>query len=270
MTTIPSGGALGRIGALMLRHLYLIRGSWPRTLELAYWPALQILIWGFMTQFLATNSSVVAQAFGVLLAGVLLWEVTVRGNFGVSITFLEEVWSRNLGHLFVSPMRPVEYIVSLLAMALIRTLIGVVPAVIIAWLLYDYSIFTMGLPLLAFFSLLMVMGWTVGLITSAVILRHGLGAESFAWLAVFLIAPISGIYYPLATLPDWLQWVAQAFPPAHVFEGMRTALFEGRFDWARFAAAAALDAFYLLIALAVFLGAIRYARDNARLLQNGE
>lgn len=266
----PAGFSPARIAAMLLRYLYLLRSSWPRALELIYWPTIQMVLWGFTSQFLMTNSSYVARAGGVLLGAVLLWDVMFRGQLGVSVSFLEELWSRNLGHLFVSPLRPYEWALSLLAMSLIRVIIGVVPAALLAIPLYHYSIFTLGAPLIGFFVLLMVMGWAIGLIIGALLLRHGLGAESMAWLAVFLIAPAAAIYYPVSILPVWLQYVAWALPAAHVFEGMRAVMFARAFPLDHFLWAAALDALYLAAGVAVFLYAFNLARRRGSLLQTGE
>jgi len=260
----------GRVGAMLLRYLYLLRSSWPRTLELLYWPAIQMVLWGFTSQFLMTNSSYVARAGGVLLAAVMLWDVMFRGQLGVSVSFLEELWSRNLGHLFVSPLRPYEWVLSLLAMSLVRVIIGVVPAALMAIPLYHYSIFTLGPPLIAFFVLLLVMGWGLGLIIGALLLRHGLGAESLAWLAVFLLAPASAVYYPVSVLPVWLQYAAWGLPSAHVFEGMRAVMFQGVFRLDHFFAALGLDIVYTVFGGMVFLYAFRQARERGALLQTGE
>jgi ABC-2 type transport system permease protein len=196
--------------------------------------------------------------------------VMFRGQLGVSVSFLEELWSRNLGHLFVSPLRPYEWVLSLLTMSLVRVIIGVVPAALLAIPLYHYSIFTLGPPLIAFFVLLLIMGWGLGLMIGALLLRHGLGAESLAWLAVFLLAPASAVYYPVSVLPPWLQYLAWALPSAHVFEGMRAVMFEGVFRVDHFMAAAALDLVYLLFGGAIFLYAFRQARQRGALLQMGE
>jgi ABC-2 type transport system permease protein len=260
----------GRVGAMLQRYLYLLRSSWPRALELLYWPAIQMILWGFTSQFLMTNSSYVARAGGVLLAAVMLWDVMFRGQLGVSVSFLEELWSRNLGHLFVSPLRPYEWVISLLAMSLVRVIIGVVPAALMAIPLYHYSIFTLGPPLIAFFALLLVMGWGLGLIIGALLLRHGLGAESLAWLAVFLLAPASAVYYPVSVLPVWLQYASWALPSAHVFEGMRAVMFQGVFRLDHFFWALALDVVYTAFGAVVFLFAFRQARQRGALLQTGE
>jgi ABC-2 type transport system permease protein len=265
-----SAFSLHRIGAMILRYIYLFRRSWPRVIELAYWPTMQMVLWGFMTKFLLTAESDILRASGMLIAAVLLWDVLFRGNIGVAVSFLEEMWSRNLAQLFASPLRPWEWAVSLLGVSLIRTVIGVLPAALLAIPLYQYSIFDMGLPLLAFFANLLVFGGALGLAISALVLRFGLGAESLAWVGVFIIAPVSGIYYPVATLPEWLQWVALALPSAHVFEGMRAALGDNVFRTDLFLYATGLNVVYMGIGMAVFLGVFRLARVRGLLLKMGE
>ncbi len=267
---LGGGFSPGRVYAMLLRYLYLLRSSWPRTLELVYWPTIQMVLWGFMSQFLMTNSTWVARAFGVLIAAVLLWDVLFRGQLGLSMSFLEEIWARNLGHLFVSPLRPYEWVLSLIAMSFIRVLIGVVPAMALAIPLYHYSIFSLGIPFIAFFANLLVMGWALGLMITALILRHGQGAESIAWLAIFVLAPISAVYYPVTVLPPALQYVAMALPSSHVFEGMRAVMFEHVFRWDGFLAAVALNLVYLGLGAAAFLYAFRGARRRGALLQVGE
>jgi ABC-2 type transport system permease protein len=259
-----------RIWAMLLRYLYILRSSWPRTLELLYWPTLQMLIWGFMSQFLRTNSSYIAQAFGVLLGAVMLWDALFRSQLGLSISFLEEMWSRNLGQLFVTPLRPYEWVISLLAMSLIRVTIGVVPATLLAIPLYHYSIFDMGLPLVAFFVVLTAMGWALGLAICGGILRHGMGAESLAWTVIFALAPLSCVYYPVSTLPGWLQPFAWALPSTYVFEGMRDVLFAGAFRLDYLAIALALDLVLMALGAFIFVLAFRDARRRGALLQMGE
>ncbi|MBI3574574.1 MAG: ABC transporter permease [Gammaproteobacteria bacterium] len=257
---LPQSGpraSLRRIGGIVRRHVYLLRSSGPRILELVYWPTVQMVLWGFITVFLVSHSSWVAQASGVLISAVLLW-------------VMEEMWSRNLGHLFVSPLRPMELAAALLAMSLIRTFIGVGGAALIAIPLFHFSIFDLGLPLLAFFTNLIVMGWAIGLLVSGIVLRYGLGAESMAWIAIFAVQPISGVYYPIEVLPGWLQIVAHGLPSSHVFEGMRSVLFEQRFRVDLLVNAMALNIVYLAGGIAAFLAFFNNARVRGQLLHVGE
>lgn len=260
----------GRIAAMVLRYFYLLRGSWPRIVELGYWPTMQMLIWGFMSQFLADHSEWFMRAGGILIGAVLLWDIMFRSNLGVTISFLEEMWSRNLGQLFASPLRPYEWALSLLFISGIRTVIGVLPAALLAIPLYHYSVFDMGFALIAFFLNLLIFGSAVGLAVAGLILRFGLGAESFAWAAIFAVAPLSGIYYPIATLPGWLQPVALSLPSAHVFEGMRAAVIDGVFLLDRFIWSVSLNAVFLAAGLGAFLFAFSLARGRGQLLQMGE
>lgn len=259
-----------RVGAMVLRYFYLIRGSVPRIVELAYWPTMQMLIWGFLSQFLYQQSEWFLRAGGVLIAAVLLWDIMFRSNIGVAISFLEEMWSRNLGQLFASPLRPYEWATALLIIAGIRTLIGVVPAALLAIPLYHYSVFDMGLPLIAFFVNVLIFGAAVGLAVSGLVLLFGLGAESLAWAAIFAVAPLSGIYYPISVLPEWLQPIAYALPSSHVFEGMRAAVIDNVFLLDRFVWSVGLNVIYLALGLGAFLAAFRTARRRGKLLMMGE
>jgi ABC-2 type transport system permease protein len=259
-----------RIYAMILRYMYLLRRSWPRILELAYWPTVQMILWGFINSFYATHSEWVAQAAGLLIAAVLLWDVLFRGQLGVSLAFYEELYSRNLGHLFVSPLRPGELVAALLGISFIRTLIGVGFAALLAIPLYAFSIFELGLPLLLFFINLLVFGWAIGLLVCSLVLRNGLGAESLAWVVIFAIAPISGIYYPVDILPVVLQPVAAILPASHVFEGMRAVMLEGRFDTTLFTYAALLNLVWIALGVTTFNIAFNSARRLGLLLHIGE
>ncbi len=263
--------ALRRVWAMMYRHLTLYRRSWPRLLELAYWPTLQMCIWGFTASFLAARAANgVGFAAGLLLGGVLLWEVALRSQMGVAVSFMEEIWSRNLGHVFVSPLRPHELIGALLGISLIRTAIGVAPAVLLAWLLYAFDLFAIGPVLVLFFVNLIVMGWWVALGVVSLILRHGAGAEALAWSVLFGLTPFSAVFYPVSVLPAAIRPIALALPSAHVFEGMRAVMQTGVIRWDHLAAAAGLNVLWLGAGALLFARQFRAARARGALLSIGE
>jgi ABC-2 type transport system permease protein len=265
-----AAASVRRVLALVRRHAYLLLKSWPRIVSMAYYPTVTMVLWAFLTLYLAPSNSFLKDAPGFFIGAVLLWDVLFRGQLGVSLTFIEELYSRNLGNLFVSPLTLPEFIAGQLVMSVLRTLVGVGGACVAAWLLFHYAIFSMGLPLIAFFVNLLVFGWAIGLAVSGLILRWGLGAEELAWAAIFIIAPVSGVYYPIGVLPGWLQAVAAMLPSAQVFEGMRSVLLEGVFLWDRFWIALTLNAAYLAGGALLFAAAVRHAREHGALLQMGE
>ena len=218
--------SLNRIAAMTARYYYILRSSWLRLLELIYWPAMQMLVWGFLYTYLYESKSAMANTAGLLLGAVLLWDVLFRGQIGLAIAFFEEVYSRNLGHLFATPLRIGEYIAALMLVSFARTIIGLFPATLLAIWFFDFSLYSLGIALIAFFVSLIVFGWSIGLFVAGLVLRYGLGAESFAWAFIFALAPLCGVYYPTSILPPWVQVLSAALPASYIFNGMRAVLID--------------------------------------------
>jgi ABC-2 type transport system permease protein len=269
MSVIDSGTPR-RIGAVVLRHWYLIAGSWPRFLDLCYWPIVQMILWGFIQTFLMMRSDFFAQAGGILLGAVMLWDVLFRGQIGLAISFFEEVYSRNLGHLLATPIRIGEYMASLMLVSLMRTAVGLFPATLLAIWFFGFSLYSLGVSLAAFFFSLIVFGWSIGLFVAGLVLRYGLGAESFAWAFIFALAPLCGVYYPTAILPSWVQALSALLPASYIFNGMRAVLIDHvvRVDY--LLAAAGLNLIWLAAGVAGFLIFHNQARERGMLLQLGE
>ncbi len=260
-----------RIWGLIYRHLCMYRRSWPRLVEIAYWPTLELLIWGFTSVYITrAHAAPGLVAAGALIGGVLLWEIVLRAQMGVTTGFLEEIWSRNLGHLFVSPLRPAELIGALLAVSVIRTVLGLLPATIIAYLLYYYDIFAPGPIMLLFFANLLIMGWWLALGIVSLLFRYGAGAEALAWTLAFGITPLACVYYPMAALPVWLQPFAHILPASYIFEGLRAALSGQAPHWRQLGLACLLNTGWMLAAIAIFAGEFRRARRRGVLISIGE
>jgi ABC-2 type transport system permease protein len=259
-----------RVTALMLRHIYLLRRSPLRMIELCYWPFMNMLMWGFISTYLRGEANGMAQAAGIFLSAVILWEVLIRSNLGLSLSFMEELYSRNLGHLFISPLRPYELVAGCVLMSGLRTFVGLIPAAVMTGPLFGYSVFDLGLPLIAFFFMLSMFGWAFGMLMMGILIRWGLAAEGFAWAGLFIFMPLAGIYYPIAALPDWLEPLAWSLPTAYIFEGMRAIVTEGivRSDYLMIGFA--LNLAYLALGIGVFLWMFRIARTQGLLLNIGQ
>jgi ABC-2 type transport system permease protein len=269
-STSPLAIAPHRVAAMVARYLYLLRSSWSRILDLIYWPAVQLFVWGFLQLYISQNSGFFARAGGVFIGSVLMWDILFRGQLGFSVSFLEEMWSRNLGNLMISPLRPIEFVCALMVMSVVRLAVGMVPVTILAIVFFGFNVYGLGFALAAFFMNLILTSWAVGIVVSGLVMRNGMGAETLAWTVMFLLMPLTCVYYPVSVLPEALQWVAWALPPTYVFEGMRALVVNQVFRADLMLAAFALNAVYFSIAVTVFLQLLKSARRIGSLLQTGE
>jgi ABC-2 type transport system permease protein len=264
------GIAPHRIGAMILRYWYLMLSSWPRLVELVYWPTLQIVSWGFLQLYISQNAGFFARAGGTFIGAIMLWDILFRGQLGFSISFLEEMWARNLGNLMMSPLKPVEFLLALMIMSLIRLAIGVIPMILLAMFFFHFNLLGLGLPLIAFFCNLIFTSWALGIFVSGLVLRNGLGAESIVWSLMFGILPLVCVYYPVTVLPPWLQVIAWALPPTYVFEGMRALLIDHVFRTDLMIDALAINAVLLSASFAIFMALLNSGRRAGSLIQSGE
>jgi len=262
--------SLNRVAAMVLRYWYLLRYSWPRIVDLIYWPMVQMLMWGFLSLYLADQTGFLARAGGVFIGAVLLWDILFRGQIGFSVSFLEEMWSRNLGNLMMTPLRPAELVAALMTMSVVRLMIGLIPVTFMAIVFFGFNFWSLGFATAAFFANLIITSWSIGLVASGMVLKNGLGAESLAWSMTFLLLPLCCVYYPVAVLPEWLQWIALSLPPTHVFEGLRALILESRFDGGAMITALGLNVLFFTAASAVFALLLRSARWTGALTQTGE
>lgn len=267
---IRPGLAAHRIGAMMLRHWYLLTSSWPRLLELIYWPMLTLITWGFSQSYISQNAGFFARAGGTFIGAVILWDILFRGQLGFSMSFLEEMWSRNLGNLMMSPLKVSEFVASLMVMSIVRLAIGVIPMTVMAIVFFGYNFYGLGIALVAFFCNLIFTSWSFGLIASGLVLRNGMGAEGLAWTLMFVLLPLTCVYYPVSVLPHWLQMVAWCLPPTYVFEGMRSVLIDHVFRADLMIQAFAINLVLFSAAIGAFLLLLNSARINGSLVQTGE
>ncbi|HEX3859258.1 MAG TPA: ABC transporter permease [Pseudolabrys sp.] len=270
MTGSSTDFSFNRVSAMVRRYWYLLRSSWPRILDLVYWPTVQMLMWGFLQLYVSQNAGFFAQAGGVFIGSVLLWDILFRGQLGFSISFLEEMYARNLGNIMMSPLRPPEFISALMIMSIIRLAIGMIPVTFLAIAFFGFNLWSLGFALAAFFVNLMLTGWSIGIFVAGLLLRNGMGAESLAWTIMFLFLPLTCVYYPVAVLPHWLQYVAWSLPPTYVFEGMRALIIQHVFRADLMLEAFAFNVVLFAIASYAFVKLMDSARVHGSLLQTGE
>ncbi|WP_009965035.1 ABC transporter permease [Verrucomicrobium spinosum] len=255
------------VSALVLRYLYLYGRTPMRLIELIFWPIVELLIWGYLSMYLKEHAgAAIPTIVGHLLGGIILWDVIFRAQQGVAISFLEDVWTRNLLNVFVAPVRNMEYLAATFIIGFFRILVTVTMLSVISFSLYQFSVFEMHWAILPFFGNLLVTGWALGMISTALILRWGQAAESLAWAVPFFIQPFTAVVYPVAMIkPEWVQYVAQALPSTHVFEGMREMLSHHTFNWPHFFWACGLNVVFLGVAGWIFSSTLNTTRKRGLL-----
>ena len=259
-----------QIYALSLRHIYLISGSLPRIIDLIYWPSVQIFLWGFISKFFTLNSEYYSNTVGIILTAAILYDFLFRASISYNMMFLEEIWSRNFTNLFIAPIKISEIITSLTLTAIFRTLIGLIPAAILAIPLFGVSVFKLGLPLFFLLLGLYIFGVTLGLLVTAGLLRYGPSFENIAWASLFFLAPLGCIYYPVEILPESLQIVAKVLPLVHIFEEMRNILLNNSVNWFEIVKSILISLMYFVGGITIFYMAYFGAKEKGTLINMGE
>ncbi|VVM07178.1 hypothetical protein MAMC_01480 [Methylacidimicrobium cyclopophantes] len=258
----------GRIWALVLRYTYVYRRSVLRILEIFFWPAVDLLVWGFLTLYLEQRERELPSGVTFLVGAVIFWDVIYRSQQGITISFLEDVWSRNLLNLFSAPVRVSEFVGATCVVGILKTVVVGLYLALLAFFLYRFNLLAVGPSLLPLFVNLLLMGWALGIATTALLLRWGQAAEALAWAVPLAIQPFAAVFYPVSALPSWLHPLAWAIPATHVFEGMRLAL-RGGSAWSHLLLATLLNFVYLALAGLLFSFLFSEARRKGLLVKIG-
>jgi len=208
---------------MLLRYLYLHKRSLPRTLEIVFWPVMELLVWGFVSVYIRSLSpSTLGSIIFVLLNAMIFWDILYRSQQAVSIAIVEDIWTQNIVNILISPLKIWEWLFSTFVYGFLKISVITIILAAIALGLYHFNLIdNLGFYLIPLVFNLLLFGWAVGVFTSALIIRWGHSAEALVWGVPYLLQPISAIYYPLSVLPDWLQVISRCLPSTYVFEGMR-------------------------------------------------
>ena len=248
-----------RTAAILLRQFYLIRGSVPRLVPLFAWVGVDMVLWGFITRYLNSVSGSGFNFVPSLLGAVLLWDFFIRVMQGVTMAFFEDVWARNFLNIFATPLSIAEYLAGLVLSSIATSSFGLVVMLLLAGGLFGLSFFLYGAMLAPFLVVLFLFGIAFGIMASGMVLRLGPASEWFVWPIPAIVSPFAGVFYPLSTLPRWMQAIGHLLPPAYVFEGMRKIILGGAVSGRELVLAGLLAMFYLLLACWFFVRMYRHA-----------
>jgi len=241
-----------RIRAIARRHYYVLLRAPHRLFDVTIWPLVDVLLFGSIAAFVSRGGGADSArlAAGYLLSGILLWHVVYQSQIALATGFLEETWTRNLLNLMVTPMREVEYVAGVALFGMVKLAIGLTVVATTALGFYAFNVTDLGWGLVPVAGVLLLVGWVIALFVIALVLRFGTGAEALAWGILFVVMPLSGVFYPIRALPAVLRPLAEALPSTHAFAAGR-ALFDGRgLLWGQLGIATAECAAAAVLALA--------------------
>ncbi len=248
-----------RIYAIFLRQWFLVIGNKTRLIPIFLWSLLDILLWGFISQYLKGVVGTALNFTTIFLGAVLLWDFLTQVMQGITASFFEDVWSRNFLNIFSSPLKISEYISGLVMISIVRSILVLVIMLVFANIVFGLSVLVYGISLAAFLFILFISGITLGIFGVSIVLRLGPSAEWLIWPIPAILSPFVGIFYPLSTMPHWMQLISYILPPSYVFEGIRTIVGGGAFPAESLLIGMILSVVYIVIAYVVFLAVYRKA-----------
>ncbi len=257
-----------RIFTVVHRYVLIHLRNPARLLDLFFWPAMELLVWGFFTLYLRQESlDPAGKLMVVLINGVIFWDILYRSQQAMSLAFMEELWTRNVLNLLISPLRISEWVAGASLYGLMKTTIIVFLMLILAVTLYAFKASVLGFYFIPLAIQIVVFGYAMGLFTTGLLLRWGHAAEALIWGVPFIIQPFSAFFYPLSVYPAWLQPVCLIFPSTWVLEGMRGLANQGAFPWTNFAAASALNVLYIILCGLFCTAMLNRGRENGQIVR---
>lgn len=219
-----------RIYAIVLRNLYTFRRNYDRWFDAFYWSIMDLVIWGITTNYIGHLNPSYAKITIIVISGITFWFIVTRSQYETNVALLEDIWSRNMLNIFISPLKFFEWIIGVVVIGVIKAIITFTVASCVAFVLYKVQIVSFGLWIPLLIVSLLMTGWWVSFLITAAILRYGSRIQTFAWTLIVLLAPFSGIYYPISTLPKWAQVISQFLPTTYVFTSIRDLVLTGKVD----------------------------------------
>lgn len=254
-----------RIKGIIIQNLFLLKNSLEEIIDTFFWPVIDVVIWGLMTNYFVNFKGSVAGVVAFLMGGLILWNIVWRAQQDIAFVFLRNVWSRNLLNLFSTPLSPAEFIIATMGLGFLKIILTLLAVTVIAFFLYSFNIFSLGFYFLPFFVSLIAFAWAAGIFVISLIIRFGMRIQAFAWSLIVLVHPVSAVFYPVSTLPVFLQKIAWFLPTSHIFEGMREVLKTGTLSNEHLIWAFSLNIIYLIFCSWFFMYMFERARIKGKI-----
>jgi ABC-2 type transport system permease protein len=259
-----------RVWGIVLRHLYLLKHSISRWIDLLYWPTVDLLLWGFITLYLQKGFYQGGKWIFQFLGALIFWNILIRAQQGLAVGFLEDIWARNLLHIFVSPLTIFEYLMGLFIYSLFKAFVASLLMAFLAFFIFNFKVWMQGVDVFLLTGCLIIFAWSIGLLTMAFILFFGQEAEILAWALALLFLPFSAVFYPVEVLPESFQSIAKLVPTSYIFETFREILLKGYTPYIFIVKAYFLVFVYFLLSVGIFVIAFNFAKKTGKITKIGE
>lgn len=254
-----------RILAVILRHLYV----WPRGIERFMssvgWPLVSLFTWGLTASYLEKSSISSVSITTLILGGIIFWSITSRSQLETTISFMDEVWNKNLINMFSTPLSLSEFLIAVILLDILKLIITLVFLIIFAYAFYSFNVMIFSWYIPFFLINLTIFGWMFGFLVIGLIIRFGRNIEEFTWSLLAFVSPFSCVYYPLSSLPLWAQKIALLLPSTYIFEEMRRFMTENQVIWGNIGISFVLNIIYLILSLIFLHLMFEKARETGRL-----
>ncbi len=253
---------LHRIKAFLIRHWYEVVATIDRKIDMFFWPTIDLLGYGLLTVYINKLNAYTGLAASII-GGLILWSLIYSIQRDITVSLLEDAWSRNLYNLFSSPLTPEEVVLGTMILSTIKAIVTITLLIFLASNLFDFNVLSYGPAIIFLIFNVFIFGWAFGYITSSLILRFGIKVQILAWSLIAILYPMSGVFYPLSTLPPFLARIAEIFPVSHIFEALRKIILEGKNpDTATILTILILNLAYLIFGIYLFLQGFKNAKKR--------
>ncbi|MBV8257484.1 MAG: ABC transporter permease [Actinobacteria bacterium] len=259
------------LAGIVERNVYLTKRYFLWDLEFMVWTIANTLTIVFIARATGLAAAAENRLATNLLVGAVIWAF-----LGIIFEFVTETvaWERWEGTIEYTFMAPISRPVHLFGMAAFAVLYGLVRATILFFAVVAFiglhipsANYGAALALLAIASL-SFMG--IGIMTSVLPLVSPEKGAQLGFIAQGLMLVVSGVYYPVTVMPEWMQWVSKVSPATYALRGDRASIVSGAgMAWADVWPLLIIAVAATPIGLAVFRIGERYAKRHGKLKRSG-
>jgi ABC-2 type transport system permease protein len=257
------------------RNVYLVKRYFWWDVAFFVWTVANTLTIVFIAEGIeSTGGQIdVGRVTTILLVGAVVW-----AYLGIIFEILTETvaWERWEGTIEYTFMAPLSRPIHLFGMGLFAIVYGIIRAILlfgVVALFFDVNVgganFLAALVILLIASIPFI---GIGMMTAVLPLISPEKGTQLGFIAQGILLVVSGVYYPVSVLPEWMQWLATISPATYALDGMRDAILEGDgigMMWDEIWPLVVIGFVSIPLGLEVFRRGERYAKQHGKLKRSG-